>query len=377
MDINETRQNSIKQPILDYMLQSNVPLEYILKKVKHLPVIIDEYENFLLNNPFVTFDKKNYGLILARSLRAYLAEGLDFQNMDQISAYYKYEVVVENPFEHGVPWQVGLLQSIHHLQTDTPQRQLKTDIKRQNKTALLVSLYNETKFSELCFKALRKFTHFPSSIFAVNNSTIDMSDFKLQLVRNKLIDFWFDSGFHTHTEGLQAVLPRVQEYKYVCTIDSDAIVLKDDWLNDLITKMQNENAGLIGPPSYGLVNKSKIIKSWGIHPACMVIDLDKIAGKFQIDFCNQWPWDVAHLITWDCLANNVPVVRVKNEIFKDYARGYCTINDSVRHLWFTSRILNLSDDQRIDNVPVVEIREKLDDSYNSPEFRQVKEFIVT
>ena len=151
-DISEEEQSGTRQPILDFMLQKKVPFEYVLKKVKYLPQIIDEYEDFLINDPSVASYKKNYGLMFARSLKAYLSEGLDFQNIAQISAYYKYEVVVENPFEHGIPWQVGLLQSIWHLSTDTPERQLKTDIHRQNKAAILVSLYNETKFSRLCFK---------------------------------------------------------------------------------------------------------------------------------------------------------------------------------------------------------------------------------
>ena len=272
-----------------------------------------------------------------------------------------------------VPWFVGIVLSVPHL-SDCPDLVRHNPTDWQQSAAILVSVYNETRFTELCFKAVRKFTNFPCRLIAVNNSTIDMQDFEKSMLQKGLVDEWFDSGCASHADGLQKSLAGIRTFRYIATLDSDAIVIKKGWLTEFVDRLNHENAGLIGPQTSPGSKPST--KGYAIHPCSMVIDQERIGSRFEINFAGKWPFDVGYLLTWDCLAFGIPIVKVSHEIDKSYTTGSSLINKSVRHYWYTSRILGLEGDNLIDGCKVKTIREKLDMAYNSTELSQIREFHI-
>ena len=318
----------------------------------------------------ITDDCNVYKLLFLKSVKGYLDSGLEFNNITQCNDFYR-SVTLGQLTE--VPWFVGIFLSVPHL-NDSPDLVRHTPTNRQQSAAILVSVYNETRFTELCFKAVRKFTDFPYRLIAVNNSTIDMQHFKRSMLDKGLIDEWFDSGCTSHADGLQKSLAGARTFRYITTLDSDAIVLKKGWLTEFIERLNHENAGLIGPQTFPGSNPST--KRYAIHPCCMVIDQKRIGSKFEINFAGKWPFDVGHLLTWDCLAFDIPIVKVSHEVDGGYATGSSLVNKSVRHYWYTSRILGLKDDALIDGCKVGLIRNKINRAYNSAELSQILEYRI-
>ena len=317
-----------------------------------------------------TDDWNVYKLLFLKSVKGYLDSGLEFNNVAQCSEFYR-NVTLGEVTE--VPWFVGILLSTPHL-SDSPDlvRHAPTDL--QQSAAILGSVYNETRFTELCFKAVRKFTNFPYRLIAVNNSTIDMQHFKRSMLQQGLIDEWFDSGCTSHAEGLQKSLARVRTFRYIATLDSDAIVLKKGWLTEFINRLNRENAALIGPQTFPGSNPS--IRGYAIHPCCMVIDQKRIGSRFEINFAGKWPFDTGLLLTWDCLAYGIPIVKISHEVDGNYATGSSLINKSVRHHWYTSRISGLEDNALIDGRKIGPIRENLNRAYRSAKLSQIRDYHI-
>lgn len=319
-------------------------------------------------------DSNFYKLLFLESLKGHLDSGVRFRNIDQICDFYAKAVA---SFTLGqtpqIPWFLSIFQSIRHLKNDRKAIIENIPTALQQSSAILVSVYNETRFAELCFKAIRKFTSFPYHLVAINNSTIDIQDFKKAVLQEELVDEWFDSGCNTHANGLCKALDRVRKFRYITTLDSDAIVLKQNWLTEFVGRLNRANAGLIGPQSHPGSNK---IKGYPVHPCCMVIDQQRIGSKFKIDFCHYWPWDAGGLITWDCLAHNIPIVKVSHEVDGDYAKGSSLINKSVRHYWYTSRIFGLDDEDELDGYKIGVIRQRLEKAYSCAELNQIRNYCV-
>jgi hypothetical protein len=103
----------------------------------------------------------------------------------------------------------------------------------------------------------------------------------------------------------------------------------------------------------------------------MVIDKERIGSRFEINFACKWPFDVGHLLTWDCFAHGIPVVKVSHEVDANYATGSSLINKSVRHYWYVSRISGLKDNDIIDGRKVGTIREKLNRAYRLAKLNQI------
>ena len=222
-----------------------------------------------------------YQHMFLEGLKRYLDCGTRLRSYEQVKDFAGQIEVGE-----GIPWFVGLLQSLWHLRQDTLEQIEKKGPVPEEVVGVLVSIYNETRFAELCLKSLRKFTKLPHYIIAVNNSTADVQQFKDYVIKERLVDEWFDSGRTHHGQGLQSALGKAERFRYIATIDSDAIGLKDRWLDELVEKLKGEGAGLIGParePS------SRSIIGYVVHPSCMVIEKDIAASKFQIDFRSHWP----------------------------------------------------------------------------------------
>jgi len=348
---------------IDSLIHLNEPIgQIILSALNHRDEIAQVINNYLAEPQRGTF----YGRLFLQSLRDCLNFPPFFAVTDisHIQKFYQ-DVQIENLDK--VPWYVALLQSFWHLNHDKKDYQIPP-CTRTDKVAVLVSVFNECTFTEVCLKALRKFSGPIAHIVAINNSTDDISAFKKRVIQHKLADVWLESGCTAHAEGLNRTLTYVQDFRYLCTLDNDAIALRPGWLEEMLQILKDNNAGIAGPRTFP---GSNIIKAVGIHPCCMVIDQQALAGKFQMDFCNQWPWDVGHLLTWDCLAHSIPVTYVSHDITKDQAVGSSLINNSVRHFWYASRILKLRDDETIDGIRVGLIRAKLQEGLQSQEIKSI------
>jgi len=350
---------------LDSVINLNTPIDKLFSDAnRNKEFISSAIASHLADQQKGTF----YQRLFLKSLDSYLHSGHSFESVDDISRFYKN--VLLDGIDH-VPWSVGILQSYWHLHHDAKEYQVPTCC-RTDRVAVLVSVYNECKFTEVCLKAIRKYSGIYAYIVVINNSTDDLSIFKQSVAARQLADLWIESGVHAHADGLNAALKYVRDFKYICTLDSDAVALRRGWLEEMVHILNDNAAGIVGPQTFP---NSRDIKALAVHPCCMVIDQAKLARCFQIDFACQWPWDVGHLLTWDCIAHNIPTVYVSHDIVKDYAIGSSLVNKSVRHFWYTSRILKLDDDQMIDGIRVGLIRAKLQEAFQSPEIKELADGI--
>jgi hypothetical protein len=348
---------------IDSFIHLNEPAgSIILSAIKQKKAILPAIDSYLADPARGSF----YSRLFLQSLRGCLNTPafIDIDNIDRLAQLYQGLRIDDSS---TVPWHVGLLQSLHHLIHDIDDYQVPP-CTRLDKTAVLVSVFNEYTFSEICLKALRKYSGTTAHVIVINNSTDDISAFKRLVVERKLADVWIDSACNAHADGLNRAMLCVRDFRYLCTLDSDAIALRQGWLEEMLQVLKDRNAGIAGPQTFV---ESNSIKGIGIHPCCMVIDQLKLASQFQIDFCSKWPWDVGHLLTWDCIAHSIPIVYLSHDITKDYARGSSLINKSVRHFWYTSRILKLSDNESIDGVRVGLIRAKLQEGLQSQEIKAI------
>jgi hypothetical protein len=108
----------------------------------------------------------------------------------------------------------------------------------------------------------------------------------------------------------------------------------------------------------------------------MVIDQKRIGSRFEINFAGKWPFDTGLLLTWDCLAYGIPIVKISHEVDGNYATSSSLINKSVRHHWYTSRISGLEDNALIDGRKVGPIREKLNRAYRSAKRSQIRDYHI-
>jgi glycosyltransferase involved in cell wall biosynthesis len=300
-------------------------------------------------------------------LRQYLDSDLVFQDIEQVRKYARTLEVGQE-----VPWFLGLMQSLWHLRHDSVSRAVARPF--QTGVAVLVPVFNETRFTELCLKSIRGLGGLPHHIVVVNNSSADVTDFRQAVLRDGLADDWFDSGSTWHGEGLQLALPHVGDQRYIATIDSDAVGLRENWLRDLVQELERRQAAVAGPAR---LEGARDIIGHVIHPCCLVIDRARIGSRFEIDFRSQWPfWDVAGLLTWDCLAHGLPIVKVSSEHNGPCALGSTLVNGAVRHYWYVSRITTLQDDEELDGYRVGDIRARLDRDYESPELDALRSLKV-
>jgi|GEM_PF-3900470 len=314
-----------------------------------------------------TNETRFYERLLAESLREYLDSQISLGTVEQAKDY------VSGIHLDGskAPWIVSLLQSIWHLKEDAPQAAPLPE-KLADKAAVLVSLYNETRFCELALKSVRMHAGFPHCLIVVNNSTKDVSQFRQFVTEHGLADAWMDTGLTHHGLGLQKALGYLAKFRYVATLDSDAVGIKAGWLGSLIDKLTSADGAITGPLREPGQNT---VIGQAIHPCCMVIDRKRIGNTFQLDFRSQWPfWDVGGLVTWDCKAHLLPIITVPHEYNGDCAECSTLIDRAVRHFWYTSRIVDLDDNEMLDGHRVADIRQRLETELAQPELRSIREF---
>jgi len=296
-------------------------------------------------------------------LQQYLDSDLAFTDIDQVREY-AWTIEVKDQ----VPWFLGLMQSLWHLGHDScPPATTGT---YRCGVAVLVTVFNETRFAELCLKSIRGLAGFPHRIVVANNSTQDVSDFREAVLRDGLVDEWFDSGCTYHGDGLQRALSHAGDMRYIAALDSDAVGLRESWLRDLVHELDRSGAGLAGP---GRIPMARDIIGFVVHPCCMLIDRERIGSRLQIDFRSQWPfWDVGGLLTWDCMAHGIPIIKVGSRSGEPCALGSTLVNGSVQHYWYVSRISTLKDDDELDGYRVGDIRARLEREYAAPELDAIK-----
>jgi glycosyltransferase involved in cell wall biosynthesis len=327
--------------------------------IKEHATVIDEELNEYLNY-IKTVSPSQYAKLYACSLKAYLDSGMMFANHKEAGEYAS-----SLAYESGQsPWIITLMQSLWHLRNDPRDPAAAKPIAiTDQRVAVLVSVFNETRFCELAFKSIRKYADVPHYIVAVNNSTHDMKEFRRHVTEHKLIDEWIDTDETHHSKGLQKAMERVRNFRYIATLDSDAVGIKNGWLRELIESMTDSDAGIVGPMREP---DKKTLIGQVIHPCCMVIDQKRIANRFQIDFRSLWPfWDVAGLLTWDCRQHTIPLAAVSHQYNGDCATCSTIINNSIKHFWYTSRIVDLDDNTVLDGHKVGDIRARLNVEFSN------------
>jgi glycosyltransferase involved in cell wall biosynthesis len=306
-----------------------------------------------------------YEGLLVSALGECLSSGSGIQTFEQARDHATTLALLEGK----APWLISLLQSIWHLLNDSSQRPVVPQ-QLDDGAVVLVPIFNETRFCELTLRSIRLYAGIRCHVIAVNNSAADVSTFRNHIIESCLVDEWFDTGVVHHGVGLQKALSRIEDFRYIVSLDSDAVGLASGWLRHLIEKLTAADAALIGPPREP--DRNTIIGQ-AVHPCCMVIDRKRIGSAFQPDFRSLWPfWDVGGLLTWDCKAHSLPIVSVKHEYSGNCATSSTLIDGAIRHYWYTSRIVSLDDDAVLDGYRVGDIRARLENEYNSHSLDEIK-----
>ncbi len=310
-------------------------------------------------------DSGTWPRLFAEAVMGYLDGDRRFGDAEQVRQYAEGLQAGDT-----APWLIGLMQSFWHLRQDRAWQPARKSY--EPAVGILVPIFNETRFAELCFKSIRKLAGYPHYIVAVNNSTCDVRPFRDRVLADGLVDEWFDSDCTSHGDGLQRARPRVGRFRYMATLDSDAIGLKENWLRELIDELAKHDAGLVGPPRR---LSSKDIRSVVVHPSCMVVDQQRTDAEFQLDLRSLWPyWDVGGLATWDCMFHGIPVVNVPHKYSGNFVFYGSWINNSVKHYWYVSRISTLADDASIDGHRVGDIRARIESEYQSADLDEIRSF---
>jgi hypothetical protein len=263
--------------------------------------------------------------------------------------------------DEKAPWLLSMFQSIWHLRTDV---QLPLPQQMDDRVAILVSVFNDTRFCELALRSIREYSGCPHCTIIVNNSTNDMESFKQHVTSEGLADGWFDTGFTHHGFGLQVALHQIAGFRYIATLDSDAVGIERGWLKDMLDQLVNSQAAIAGPYREP---ESNTLTGHVVHPCFMLIDRQRIGSTFCVDFRSFWPfWDVAGLLTWDCRLFGLPIATVPHVYSGNCAAASTLINDSVRHYWYTSRITGMGDLETIDGHLVGDIRRRLEKEPEDP-----------
>jgi hypothetical protein len=269
--------------------------------------------------------------------------------------------------DEKAPWLLSMFQSIWHLRTDI---QLPLPQQMDDRVAILVPVFNETRFCEMTLRSIREYSGYPHCTIIVNNSTTDMGSFKQYLTSEGLADGWFDSGFTHHGLGLQAALRHIVGFRYIATLDSDAVGIRHGWLKDMLDHLVNSEAAIVGPYREP---DSNTLTGHVVHPCFMLIDRLRIGGTFCVDFRSFWPfWDVAGLLTWDCRLMDLPIATVPHVYSGSCAAASTLINGSVRHYWYTSRIAGMDDSETIDGHLVGDIRRRLEKELEDPSLEPLR-----
>jgi len=121
--------------------------DVIFSAINHREAVAPAIDRYLADPGRGTF----YGRQFLQSLQDCLKFPHFFENISQINLFYQ-DVRVDNL--DRVPWYVGLLQSFWHLNRDKKDYQIPP-CTRMDKVAVLISVFNECTFTEVCLKALR------------------------------------------------------------------------------------------------------------------------------------------------------------------------------------------------------------------------------
>jgi glycosyltransferase involved in cell wall biosynthesis len=300
---------------------------------------------------------KPYERLLVASLRQWLASGVQLDSLEQAKSHVSSLAVHDGQ----APWIISMLQSLWHLRNDPSEPANAQPM--EDRLAVLISIYNETRCCELALRSLRQYAGLPHHIIAVNNSSRDVSDFRNSVTRNGLVDEWIDTGVTHHGLGLQKAFGQARSSRYIALLDSDAIGLRKGWLAEFRQMLSNGTA-MVGPlrePG------SDTVTGQAVHACCMMLDQNAIGNAFQIDFRSFWPfWDVGGLLTWDCRAHGLPIATVPHVYENTGSTSSAIVNNSVKHLWYASRISDLDDEAVLDGHKVGTIRRRLEKDLCDP-----------
>ncbi len=120
----------------------------------------------------------------------------------------------------------------------------------KGKATICVVNYKTPDFTRLCLRSIRKFTDYPYEVIVVDNDSQDQSLRYLKSLKwIHLIERQVkpdEAGGYAHAAALDLSLANCNTEFFV-SLHSDAFVIKDNWLNELIDYFDNdENIACVG-----------------------------------------------------------------------------------------------------------------------------------
>jgi GT2 family glycosyltransferase len=134
----------------------------------------------------------------------------------------------------------------------------------KNKATICVVNYKTLDLTRLCMRSIRKFTRYPYQVIVVDN---DSQDASLEYLRGlhwiRLIERRVNAekqvGGYAHAAALDLGLEKCNTEFFV-SMHSDTIVLKDDWLDNLIGYFgEDENIACVGSDKIEMIPKWRIL----------------------------------------------------------------------------------------------------------------------
>jgi len=124
---------------------------------------------------------------------------------------------------------------------------------------IIIVSYNAEKHLRQCIKSVKRHTKFPYNIIIVdNNSNKGTKDYINTINNAKVILNKKNYGFgYANNQGVEA-----SSAEYICYLNSDTIVTSN-WLTRMITILEKNNLGLVGPMSNFVSSPFQEIKNFG------------------------------------------------------------------------------------------------------------------
>lgn len=188
---------------------------------------------------------------------------------------------------------------------------------------ILIVNYKTHDLTKECIKSIINITKTPTyNILVFDNNSNDKSLEYLQSLKYSNFALVENSKNIGHGAALQQ-LSKIVNTKYMCALDSDAWPIRKDWLEYMISKI-NDKIKCIAP-----------IHSRGFaHPSTLLIETE-VFKKLSLTFENygsvnnygkksKIAWDVGEKITWDLLKNGYDIYRGHDDT---------KLSDLVYHKW--------------------------------------------
>jgi glycosyltransferase involved in cell wall biosynthesis/Tfp pilus assembly protein PilF len=182
--------------------------------------------------------------------------------------------LVKNGFETIKQWtwerSIEFLEaafSSNKIEPKQEEKEVKVEAIKQQRTnheekcEIIIVVHNALSYVQRCIDSIQKYTDISYSITIVdNNSNYETKNYLRSIKDITLITNKKNYGFGYANN--QAI--RQSNSKYICFLNSDTIVTKN-WLSNLISCLENNNAGIVGPVSNSVSSEIQQVDFDYIH----------------------------------------------------------------------------------------------------------------